>query len=674
MKARRPFRISDILDLKDTDSARSEMRQFLLAMAALAFIFAALGTGSVGADAFAKDIILVFCGGWCANKLVGGTDVFKSQLVSVLQAYFTGLLCCSVLMFAVGWMVFLPQEYQNLGHSLLLAATLSTNLGLALFPVGSGLRFDGLFDHLWLPALIAQCCAVLVLLQAVLGKNPQRLLTVLGAIAALSLALAMSPSPVIQMLPFGGLWAFLFGAIPFIATHRFAILKYAILIGLINLMAGILTITTSGDTLLARALVALGLAFLYVGSRNSAVSSTIVSQSQRWFGMALHTFLWAVPLTLLHSALSITDQSQSDFLMLIIPCLLFAIFSWTIWQHFEARVGSDRLIISGVLAFALFMNGLIGLSAQGFQIRFPDGAQAYIHALDSAEPVFDCPMVTDGPLAGLNVCRLGPDGPPKALVWGDHQLDTIRAGFAEAARRAQVPTLLIAQPNCIPVDGLQTRFSTAEVHSGRECDQHSAQVLQAIPHIHSIRQVTLVADWTYYTDTKGAELFQRPALRLGPMDGTPIDVTRQADYVATATQSTIHWMTERGLRVSVLRQVPAQPRFDAEMAARASVPGARMYLGMPALADAITIDVATRINAPVDTMFRRLAATGQMSYVNSWSAYCSDTRCTARGGLSSDYITSTRLSPSGALALAPILEADLKRALTHVPFRRAAGS
>lgn len=646
------------------------MRQFLMAMACVAFILAALGTGSVGTDAFAKDIILVFCGAWCANQLIRGPEIFRSQVICVLQAYFIGILCCSGLLFIVGWMVFLPEEFSNLGHSLLLAATFSTNLGLALFPVDSGLRFDGLFDHLWIPALIGQCCAILGLLYWNFVNNQFRLLTALCLLAGASLLLSLSENPIIQILPFGGMWAFLFGAIPFIATNRFPILRYAILIGVINLLAGVLSITAAGDTLMSRALVASGLAFLYLGSRPRKFAPEMTAQRRRWFGMALHTFLWAVPLTKLNSALSVVDQTQSGFLILIIPCLLFAIFSWTLWQHLEERMGSNQFVITTVVAIVLFVNGIIGLTTQGTQIRFPESAQAYVHALDSAAPAFACPTVDTGPLAGLDVCRLGPDGPPRVLVWGDHQLDAIRSGFAEAARRAQVPTILIAQPNCVPLDGIQTRFATAHDVSGRDCDQHSDQVLQAIPHLKSIRQVTLVGDWTYYTNTAGVDLFPRAAVRLGPMDGTPIDISRQPEYVAEAARHTIDALAQAGLRVSVLRQVPAQPQFDAEMAARSSLPGANLYIGMPILSDRVPTQEAASRTAHVDDMFRRLAATGRMTYVDSWDAFCSQTRCDARGGLSSDYLTSTLLSPTGALALAPILANDLKRSLSHVPLQR----
>lgn len=650
------------------------MRQFLLAMACLAFVFAALGTGNVGADAFAADIVLVFCGAWCANQLIRGPEIFKTQVICVLQAYFIGVLCCSLVLFVIGWMIFLPEEYRHLGHALLLAATFSTNLGLALFPVDAAMRLEGLFDHLWIIALIAQCSAILGLLHWYFAKNTLRLLTALGLLALVSLILSMSDSQLVQLLPLGGLWAFLFGAIPFIATNRFPVLQYAILIGIINFLAGILAITATGDTLFARALLALGLAFLYLGSRSRASSPEMTDQRRRWFGMVLHTFLWAVPLARLTAALNIYEPNQTDFLSLIIPCVLFAIFSWTIWQHLEERMGLNQFRISAVLATVLFINGLIGMTTQGLQIRFPESTQAYIHALDNSDPAFDCPLVSEGPLAGLEVCHLGPAGAPKVLVWGDHQLDAIRTGVAEAARRAQVPTILIAQANCIPLDGLQTRFSEATRTSGRDCDQHSAQVLQALPHLKSIRQVTLVADWAYYTNTRSAELFPRATVRLGPMDGTPIDTSQQTDYIANAAEQTIRFLTEKGMRVSVLRQVPAQPRFDAEMAARASVPGAWMYFGMPDLSDSVSLGEATRRHAKIDTMFRHFATKGQMTYINSWDAYCSDTRCDARGGLSSDYITSTRLTPSGALALAPLLQTDLSRALTHTPYKRALDS
>ncbi len=229
------------------------MRQFLLAMACLAFVFAALGTGNVGADAFAADIVLVFCGAWCANQLIRGPEIFKTQVICVLQAYFIGVLCCSLVLFVIGWMIFLPEEYRHLGHALLLAATFSTNLGLALFPVDAAMRLEGLFDHLWIIALIAQCSAILGLLHWYFAKNTLRLLTALGLLALVSLILSMSESQLVQLLPLGGLWAFLFGAIPFIATNRFPVLQYAILIGIINFLAGILAITATGHVVCARA-------------------------------------------------------------------------------------------------------------------------------------------------------------------------------------------------------------------------------------------------------------------------------------------------------------------------------------------------------------------------------------------------------------------------------------
>lgn len=663
-------RLSDLFVFRDSESARSEMRQFLLSMACFAFVFAALGAGQVGTDAFAKDIILVFCGGWCASQLIRGFEYFKKHVICVLQAYFIGILCCALLLFIVGWMVFLPEEYEHLGHALVLAATFTTNFGLVFFPIGAGMRFDGLFDHLWIPALIAQCAVILSVLFWLFSQKQKHLLTALISLAGVSLVLSLIDSPMVQILPIGGLWAFLFGTIPFIISNRFRILEYATLIGVGIVISGILVITVAGDTLLARALVAMGLAFLYLGSRPRTSVPAITDLRRRWFGMVLHTFLWSVPLTQLNAALNLTGGAQSNFIPLIVPCLLFSIFSWMVWQHFQQRSGSKPIVISAVIAAVLFINGLIGLTTQGSQLRFPDSAQAYIHALHSKEPSFTCPRATDGPLAGLEVCKLGPDGPPKVLVWGDHQLDAIRSGFAEAARRVQVPTLLIAQPNCIPLGDLQSRFPASSAVSGQGCDQQSAQILQALAHLPSIRQVTLVADWAYYLEVADAELFNRPKVRLGPLDGSPFDVTRQADYVADAAKSTLQSLVTRGLRVSVLKQVPTHPRFDAELAARASLPGAGLYIGMPELSTSVSLGDAKLRNAPIDKVFKGFAATGHMTYVDTWGAFCSSTRCDVRGGLSSDYITSTRLSPSGALALAPILANDLKRATTHVPYRR----
>ena len=62
---------------------------------------------------------------------------------------------------------------------------------------------------------------------------------------------ALIDTPVVQILPIGGLWAFLFGAIPFILGNRFRVLEYATLIAVISVLVGVLVITVAGDTLRA---------------------------------------------------------------------------------------------------------------------------------------------------------------------------------------------------------------------------------------------------------------------------------------------------------------------------------------------------------------------------------------------------------------------------------------
>lgn len=670
MSIRSSLRISDLFVIRDSDSARSEIRQFLLALACFAFVLAALGAGQYGADAFAKDIILVFSGAWCANQLIRGPEIFKSQVICVFQAYLVGVLCCAVLLFAVGWLVFLPEEYENLGQALLFAATFTTNFGHVFFPADTGLRFDGLFDHLWIPALIAQCGLILTGLFWLLSHNNARLIAALAGLAGISLLLSLIDTPMVQILPIGGLWAFLVGALPFVITSRYRVLELATLTGVINIVAGVFAIVAFGDTLLSRALVAIGLAFLYLGSRPKNSPLSMTGLRRRWFGMMLHTFLWAVPLLRINSGLSIVEQSQPYLVLFFMLCVLLALISWSIWQHIEERSGTNRLVISGVVAIVILLNGVIGLMTNGLQVRFPASAQAYLHELQSPDRAFSCPKETGGPLAGLNVCRLGPEGPPKVLVWGDHQLNAIRIGFAEAARRTNMPTLLIAQSNCVPLGGVQSRFPAGSHLSGQDCDRQSAQVLQALPHLKSIRQVTLVADWAYYLEMPETELVHRAMVRIGPMDGSPFDVNRQADYVTGAARNTLQALANRGLRVSVLRQVPSHPMFDVEIAARSSLPGAGLYFGMPKVSTSVSLEEVTARHAQIDTLFQSFAATGLATYVDTWSAFCSDTRCDVRGGLSTDYVTSTQLSSSGALSLAQILAVDVKRASTHAPYRR----
>jgi hypothetical protein len=670
---------SAILNVSNSELTRSEVRQFLVALSALAFLLSTLGLRDGGAMAFAADIVLVLCGGWCANQLIRGLDILKEQVICVLQAYFTGLLCCSVVLFAIGWMVFLPSEFLNLGNSLLFAATFTTNFQLALLPPVDALRFDGLLDHLWVPALIAQCCAILAALYWLLYRNVLLMLAVLGMIFVTSLSVSTADSPLVQMLPVGGLWAFLGGAIPFIAANRFPILRFALLLGIVNLVTGILLAVVIGDTLFARAFLALSFAFLYLGSRPQAsatreMTEKLTKKRRNWFGMSLHIFLWALPLTHVVTALNMSNSSASNYSGLLLPSLLLAIVSWSIWRSVENRFELGKITPTAVIALMLLANGIATLTSQGLQLRYTDSAKAYIHAINSSQSTQSCPIMQEGPLAGLEVCILGPQGAPEVLIWGDHQLASLKPGYEEAAQQAGVSALFVALADCVPLDGLQTRFTHASELSGRSCDQHSAQILQAIPHLSSIKQVTIAADWLQYAGIPSSALKQRAPIRLGPIDGTPIDVSQQSMYVAKAVETTVQTLVDQGLRVSVIRQVPVHPRFDAELAARAHAPGNWLYQSMPELSTEVPLAEATARHAEVDQMFRRLSATGELHYVNTWPAFCSKTSCSARGGLSSDYINSTRLTRSGALALIPMLKSDLERVRTHTAHRPGFGS
>jgi len=670
---------SAIVNVSNSELTRSEVRQFLIALSALAFVLSTLGLRDGGAMAFAADIVLVLCGGWCANQLIRGLDVLKEQVICVLQAYFTGLLCCSVVLFAIGWMVFLPSEFLNLGNSLLFAATFTTNFQLALLPSVDALRFDGLLDHLWVPALIAQCSAILALLYWLMYRNVLLMLTVLGLIFVASLSVSTADSLLVQMLPIGGMWAFLGGAIPFIAANRFPILRFALLLGIINLVTGILAAVTTGDTLFARAFLALSFSFLYLGSRphvspTMKMTQKLTEKRRNWFGMSLHVFLWSLPLTHVVIALNMTSVSASSYVGLLLPILLLALVSWSIWRSVENRFQLAQITPTAVIAFMLLANGIATLSSQGLQLRYTESAQAYVHAIDSSQNTQACPVMQNGPLAGLEVCKLGPQGAPEVLIWGDHQLASLKPGYEEAAMQAKVSSLFVALADCVPLDGLQTRYAHAGTNSGRSCDQHTAQILQAIPHLSSLKQVTIAADWLHYAGIPSSALTGRAPIRLGPIDGTPINVAQQSMYVATAAETTVKSLVDQGLRVSVIRQIPAQPRFDAELAARSHAPAQWLYQSMPKLSTEVPLAKATDRHSEIDQIFRRLSATGVLHYVDTWPAFCSAKTCSARGGLSSDYVNATRLTRSGALALIPMLERDLERVRTHTAHRVPLGS
>lgn len=658
-----------------SDGIRAEIRQVLLLLAATALVLATLDARMPGLGTLSIDLVLAFCGAWFANQLIRGHATARRQVLHVLEIYFSGLLACAIAIGALGLLVFLPDELAAFGRSLIYATTFTTNLEIAVATDPGAGRFASLLPHLWLPALIAQSCLGLWILYWQLRSRPLLLLGSLPVLGGLSLAISYYPTEATALLPMGGLWAFLCGAAPILGYAKLGMMRHALGVGVLFLTSGLL-IVMFGDAnaLLVRFLIAFGCGLLFLASRPESSTPMAAHLRRKRFAFVVHAFIWSYPTFGVVAGLYDGTEGVGFHAWLAVAATGLSYLSWRLWWRLSGQA------VAAVHMFrkpALTMSAVLTLGAllsftQGVPARLGAGGTAYLDAMRDPSPRVPCSVDRAGVLAGLEVCRLGKLTAPDVLVWGDHLAREALPGLQVAAARSGASMLLVSRPACAPLVGVQFRGAIVE---GRAltCEQHNAQVLQAVAHLTSLKMVMLIGDW--HMLERGA---RQPggiasAVSLAPNDGRPFNPRAQGLYLSEAISGTVEGLLRHGLRVAALRQPPVQPGFHAETAARALTPGHWLYQQQMEVGLSRRREAAQAEEGAAHAALRLAQARGDIGYLDTWPLFCSTTECSVRGGLASYYSAPTRLTRHGALVLGPVIADSLQTLETFSRSRLLAG-
>lgn len=242
------------------------------------------------------------------------------------------------------------------------------------------------------------------------------------------------------------------------------------------------------------------------------------------------------------------------------------VLAYLSWRCVETPVRTagwrSGWVFSGAVVTSVVLIGLGGtvFRTDGLPERFSDDVRPHIAASgDFLQDFSRCQIAADGPLSGLEICPIGPDGTPDILVWGDSHLRAFAEGVDAAAWDADRPGLLMWRAGCPPLFGVDKRESYATPAQDAACRAANDQIARALTEL-DLKDILLIGRWSYYAHGRGVGRDVENTIALSPS-------------FEDAVRPTLDQMAQAGVSVHVLRQVPEIPNYDSRMMARALAHG-----------------------------------------------------------------------------------------------------
>lgn len=557
-------------------------------------------------------------------------------------AFFTMVLVTG----AVAWLLLLPFEFREFGKSAIAATLYLSNV---LF-----FRQAGYFDavsgdkpllHSWSLAVEEQFYIFLPLFILLLSRWRWGLIGGLVACWAASLVACILFTPVSQtatfyLFPFR-MWELLSGVLLAIWGHETrrgwrgrAALSW---LGLALILASV-TLIPAGPHFpgLLALLPVLGTVLLLAnGTGKNRVNRLLTLPAMRFFGLISYSlYLWHWPVHTLSVYLRGGDAGPAEQALWMALSVALAWLSWRLVENpvRYARNLPGGLVLGGtaLCSAAVLAAGTVIYRGDGLPQRF--GPEAGVHIAASGDFLQDwsrCYIATELPLDGLEVCPIGPQGPPRVLVWGDSHVRAFREGLNRAAREAGVPGIILWRAGCPPLFGLRKVESAATQAQDTACTQANLQIRQSFGRLDTVDRVLLIGRWSYYASGQGVGLDAANRIGLHPTDGPGTAGEPQVQLLARAARATVAELSDRVGRVHVLRQPPEIPFYDSRRAAREAAHAGRPGAADPVTRDAVDADALVLRRTLADAAWLDLVEAGRIDYLDPWPHLCDGSRCRA---------------------------------------------
>ena len=646
------------MSTKDPHPAYRPEIDGLRAIAVLAVVAYHFGLPGVRGGLVGVDIFFVISG-----FLIGGIlmrehaesgrirlgHFYLRRIRRLVPAYFV-MAAASLL---AAWFVLLPFEMREFGKELIAATTYLANVHFY--------RETGYFDigvenkvllHTWSLAVEEQFYLVLPFVVLLLGAGRRRLRLALMGLLALSLAggvwlTRLDQSAAFYLFPLRA-WELLAGVLLAAFAQRPGP-GWASWAGLGLMLAAIVLVRPGAEFPGWQAVlpVAGAVLALWGGQAGGAVNRALSSPVPVFFGRISYSlYLWHWPVLTLSKYWCGGYAGPLEAALWALLALGLSVASWRFVEQpvrAPGRIGARALVAGWLVGSGLLLGaGAVLYKGDGLAGRFPPALRTHIEAsADFLQDWSRCEVAQEGPLAGIETCRLGPEGPPEVLVWGDSHARPLAATLEALATRAGTPALLVWNAGCPPLFGVEKRENTTSAVEDAACHAALARLeaaLEAESEASALPpRLLLIGRWSYYAEGQGVgrDVANR--------------ITLSAPWGA-AMEATLARLAGAFERVFVLRQPPEIPAYDSREVAREMAGGRLSEAGAAARARVPLAEARARA-ARGEAPFRA----APVELLDSWPFFCDATACTAMPDGQARYFDNNHLTNSGGTRLAPLL-------------------
>ena len=543
--------------------------------------------------------------------------------------------------------ILLPFEFREFGKALISSTVYLSNV---LFFRQSG-YFDSGADekillHTWSLSVEEQFYIFLPFLILIFARHHKALHIALAIISILSLLACIwftrsSHTATFFLFPFRA-WELLFGVLLAIygqkTQENWQHGPVASWIGLVVLLVAI-GFVQAGDNFpgTQAVLPVVGAALvIWNGRDDNPINRALSSPIPVFIGLISYSlYIWHWPILTLSQYYF--DGYESG--LVAAQWLLFAIVVATAsWWFIErpvrrARNLSGRAMVgSAVLASVslLSIGGVLYLK-DGLPNRFTPEVRTHIDATaDFLQDWSRCYISKTGPLEGLEICPIGPEGQaPEVLVWGDSHLRAFKEGVALAAIEHGKAGLIVWNAGCPPLFEVAKQETASTRQEDAQCLVATERMQKAIPQMSEIHTVLLIGRWAYYAKGQGIGNDVHNKITLSGLNDPANSPDTQSTIFANAVRQTIVQISNSFENIYVLRQVPEIPQYDSRKVARTMAHGRlKSDTELDKIASVSVDDLRSRTQ-DAEKPFQTLQASGDLKILNSWQQMCERKKCSA---------------------------------------------
>ncbi len=573
----------------------------------------------------------------------------------------------------VAFFLLLPFEFREFGKGLIAATVYLSNV---LFYRQAG-YFDSaseekIFLHTWSLSVEEQFYLFLPLVFLLFARSQKVMIWAMGLMAVVSAVACVLLTPSNQtatfyLFPFRA-WELLAGVLLAIAGAEKR-LNWALHAGfswggLVLVLAAIFLLTpTTAFPGWQAGIPVLGTVLLILnGQHNNLVNRVLAMRGPVFVGLISYSlYLWHWPVMTFSTYLREDYSGPVEASGWIGLCFVLA---WLSWRFVEQPVRlstslSNRWLLGGAVgaSVAMLAAGAVIYKQDGMIDRFKEPARTHIAATaDFLQDWNRCRVETNGPLSGIEVCPIGPDGQtPDLLIWGDSHVRAVFEGLSLAAQEKSRAGLVIWRAGCAPLFDLEKDENSATDVQNRACRLANDQIREAISET-PFKEILLIGRWSYYANGSGIGIDKQNEIRLSPVIGQG---AVQSDLFAGAMRDSLSWLSEQVETVFVLRQAPEIANYDSRQLARGLAHG-RMSMDEAKRRQHIPVAQLHGRNNLAETTLNSLQTTGVIRVLDSWPYFCDAVSCGAVHNGVGQYFDNNHLTNAASLRLRGVFDQVLE--------------